>query len=228
MKNQLKTPLLLALASVLLTGCASIQNSYDGHDLSRIDPYVEKNKTTYREMRALLGTPTITGTTKDGDFVAGWALVGNRPGGAYGRNVGKHMMTLGFGSKTEEATAKNVVVRFADDGTVADLRKSGWSYLHKWRVTHWLECERPLTEAELNKPLIYTVDEICEIYATEVAAKENLPVDEVDIGKETEWCNLPCHTRRDAEAAYGPLENYDDLVDEEEGDGARFAEIFPR
>lgn len=43
MAKQLKTPLLLALASVLLTGCASVQNSYDGHDLSRIDPYVEKN-----------------------------------------------------------------------------------------------------------------------------------------------------------------------------------------
>ncbi len=65
MAKQLKTPLLLALASVLLTGCASVQNSYDGHDLSRIDPYVEKNKTTYREMRGLLGTPTITGKTKD-------------------------------------------------------------------------------------------------------------------------------------------------------------------
>lgn len=228
MKKNLKTPLLLALASVLLTGCASIQNSYDGHDLSRIDPYVEKNKTTYREMRSLLGTPTITGTTKDGDFVAGWALVGNRPGGAFGRNAGKGALTLGFGSKTYEATAKNVIVRFADDGTVADVSKSGWSYLHKSRLTHWLECERPLTEAELNQPLNYTVDEICEVYAQEVAAKENIPVDEVDIGKETEWCNLPCHTRRDAEAAYGPLENFTDLVEKEKGDGLRFGEIFPR
>ena len=116
MTKQLKTPLLLALASVLLTGCASIQNSYDGHDLSRIDPYVEKNKTTYREMRGLLGTPTLTAKTKDGDFVAGWALVGNRPGGAFGRNVGKGMLTLGFGSKTNEATVKNGNFRKSDVG----------------------------------------------------------------------------------------------------------------
>lgn len=228
MTKQLKTPLLLALASVLLTGCASIQKSYDGHDLSRIDPYVEKNKTTYREMRGLLGTPTLTAKTKDGDFVAGWALVGNRPGGAFGRNVGKGMLTLGFGSKTNEATVKNVIVRFADDGTVADVRKSGWSYLQKHRITYWLECERPLTEAELNTPLNYTVDEICEVYANEVAAKENIPVDEVDTGKETDFCNIPCHTRRDAVSAFGPLVEVDQLVDAEEGDGARFAEIFPR
>lgn len=218
---------LLACAAILLSGCASIQNSYDGYDISRIDPFIEVNKTTADELRALLGTPTMTATDKDGNQILGFALVGNRPGGAYGRNIGKAFATLGFGSKTYEVTSKNAIFKLNDLGVVTDFKSNGWAWLQKNRFTFWIECDRRLTEEEMNKAVNYTVDEIQRTYAEAAAAEKGIPVDAVDVEEEFEWCNIPCHTVRGAVEAFGPLSNVVTVVEEKPGDGSKFHLIYP-
>lgn len=220
---------LLAMAAVctLLSGCASMHHSYDGYDVSRIDPFIELNTTTLDEVRALLGTPTLLAKAEDGNTVAGFALLGSRPGGAYGRNVGKGLLTFGLGSKTYEYTQKNVLFKFDSENKVTDYQKNGWSYLWKARALLWVECERQLTEAEMNQPINYTVDEICQVYAEEVAAKKGIDVSEVDTGEEFEACNIACHTERDATEKFGKLSEVTKLVEKKEGDGQKFELIFP-
>lgn len=224
----MKKLLLAAAAAVLLSGCASMQKSYDGYNLALLDPYVEINKTTLSELRGYLGTPTLIGKAEDGSKIVAFALVGNREGGAYGRNVGKGMLTLGLGSKTWEATAKSAIFKLDANDVVVDYKKDGWSFLMKHRFTYWIECDRRLSAQELNEPLNYTVDEVCKKYAEHVAATEGIELGQVDIGKEFEWCNLPCHTLRDAQNAFGKLTEVNSLVDELPGDGEKIDLVFPR
>lgn len=55
----------VALASAaILSGCSSTRIDSHGFSASTVDPYVEINKTTIEDVRALLGTPTVTATTK--------------------------------------------------------------------------------------------------------------------------------------------------------------------
>lgn len=64
-------------------------------------------------------------------------------------------------------------------------------------------------------------------YAQAVAAEKNVPVEDVDVGEEFEWCNIACHTARGAVEAYGKLANIEQSVKAEPNDGSRFTMIFP-
>lgn len=225
----MNTKLLAALAgAALLTGCSSVQQSYDGHDITVIDGYVKPSVTTVTQVREYLGTPSVTATDKDGNQIVVFTLVGNRPGGSFARNMGKGMLTLGFGSKTIEETAKNYIVKADADGTVLETKANGWAWLQKFRVLNWLECDRQLTEDELRRPINYTIDEIRQTYAVSEAAKRGVPVDEIDVEEEQPFCNIPCHSIRGAKLAFGELTNVDSLVDAREGDGSKFELLYPK
>lgn len=80
----------------------------------------------------------------------------------------------------------------------------------------------------MRTPLNYTIEEIQKTYAQSVAAERNIPVEEVDVGEEFEWCNIPCHTLRGAVEAYGELKDYSLMVKSEPNDGTRFNLIYPK
>lgn len=107
------------------------------------------------------------------------------------------------------------------------MKKNGWAYLLKHRALFWNECERPLTEQEMDTPLNYTVKEIQQTYAEWAAAQRGIPVEDVDLGKETDFCNMSCMANRDAIKAFGPLVAIDGTVDALEGDGSKFDLVFP-
>lgn len=224
-----KRLLILASAVVFLNGCAtsSMKNSYDGFDVSKIDPFIKVNQTTAAELREMLGTPAMTATDANGNRIMAFTLVGNRPGGAFGRNVGKSALTLGLGADVWEQTAKNVIFKLDDKGVVIDYKTNGWAWLQKHRFTFWNECDRKLSPAEMRTALNYTVKEIQTTYAQAAAAEKNIPVEDVDMGEEFEWCNIPCHTARGAVEAYGKLTNIEQSVKAEPNDGSRFTMIFP-
>ena len=213
--------------SIALTGCVSVQKSYDGHDASRVDPFVELNKTTVAQMREYLGTPATLAQDKDGNQVVVFALVGNRDGGAFARNLGKSMLTFGFGASITEYTQKNIIFKATPEGVITDMKKNGWAYLLKHRALFWNECERPLNEQEMDTPLNYTVKEIQQTYAEWAAAQRGIPVEDVDLGKETDFCNMSCMANRDAIKAFGPLVAIDGTVDALEGDGSKFDLVVP-
>ncbi len=215
-----------AAAVLLVSGCASVRTDSDGFDASVVTPYVKVNETTIKEVRAYLGTPTLTAETADGSKVLAYGLVGHNTAGSFGRNFAKGALTLGFGASSNEYTVKSLLFKFNSDGVVTDYKTDGASYLTKHRLTFWNECERRLTPQEINSPVTYGASEICEEYAKDVATKENISMDQVDTGKEFPFCNIPCQTTRHAVSAFGELKNVNTSVGKEEGDGSKENVIF--
>ncbi len=220
------------LASVLattliFTGCASYQRDSDGYNIAQIDKFVTLNQTTMSEVRALFDTPTTIGTTEsDGKTVLGYAFVGNNAAGNFAKNLGKGFLTLGFGSSSSDYTVKNVYFKFDDQGRVIDIKKNGYAYLTKHRVTFWNECEVKLTEAEVNSSINYAGSEICDRYAKDTAKAKGIAEKDVDRGEEFAFCNIACHNVRGAIEAFGKFKTIKDLNDKAEGDGARKNEVW--
>ena len=213
--------------ALLLTGCASVQRSTEGFNATDVDPFVKVNETKLAEVRALLGTPTTTArTVSDNALVIGYSLSGEGGAGAFARNFGKGMLTFGFGATSFQFTVKNVVFKFDADNIVTDYRKSGVAYLQKHRVLFWNECERRLTDGEVNSTVNYSPEEICQSYAQDVARKEGIAVDDVDTGKEFEFCNLLCQNLRALTEAFGELKEASNMVSSEDGDGSKGHLIF--
>lgn len=226
--NFKKLTVLAACAAALnLTGCSSVSKRASGFDLSRIDSFVTMNETTINDVRAMMGTPTVWAQTKEGETILGFALVGHNTGAVWARNMGKYYATLGLGARTWEETEKIALFKFNKDNKLIEVKKDGVAYLIKHRFMYWNECERRLTQEEINSPIVYSDDEICKVYAEDVAAKKGIPVDEVDTGEEFDWCNLPCQVTRSINRHFDNVVSVDDLVDEAEGDGSRFREVFP-
>lgn len=218
----IRTALVLT-AVITLAGCASVQKSYDGYDASKVDQYIIPNQTTLAEARAYLGTPTLTAVAvEDNSKVVGWTLAGHNSAGAFMRAWGKNLATAGLGAKSHEFTVKSILVKLNDRDIVTEYKKYGASYITKSRFSLWNECERELTDEEINSPVVYRISEVCPKYAAEIAAKEGIKPEEVDIEKEFKHCNLPCQTARGALKHFGKLKNFTALVDEEEGDGSKF------
>jgi formylmethanofuran dehydrogenase subunit E-like metal-binding protein len=195
----------------------------DGYDLSVIDPYVQLNKTTLKEVRTLLGTPTFTAVAEsDNSKVVGYSFAGHNTGAVLAREFGRGMLSFGLAADKREYTVKVALFKFNSDDAVIDYQKGGASYLSRSRFTHWNECEHKLTPEEINSPAVYSDKQICEIYAKEVAAKEGIAVDKVDTGKEFPWCNVPCQAVRVAQEKYGNLKDLTSSVRTEEDDGSKY------
>lgn len=215
------------VASVLLmTGCASYQSSSDGFDASAVTPFIKVKKTTMKDVRAYLGTPTLSAEAADGSKVLGYGLAGHNTMKSLGRNLVTGTLTYGVVANKNEYTLKTLLFKFNKQGVVSAYKTDGVSFLSKFRITGWNECERRLTKAEINSPVNYSASEICEVYAKEVAAKEKIDVDKVDTGKEFESCGVACQTTRHAQEAFGELKNVNTSVDKEEGDGSKTSLIF--
>ncbi len=216
----------LLAASLLVSGCVSYRAGKNGFDASTVDPYVTLNKTTLKDVRALLGTPTLTARDAKGNLIVGYGLVGHNLGAGIARNLTKSIATIDLGSKSREYVVKNVLFKVNKENVVIDYKKNGASYLTRWRFKTWNECERTLTDEEVNSPVTYDIDQVCEVYTEEVAAKTGVPVDEVDTGKEFPFCYISCQTERGARAVFGELTNVDISVSKEDGDNSQSKLIF--
>lgn len=220
MKRSIIAAGLAAAVALTLSGCASVNKNISGYDLSRIDPYVEINKTTLPEVREMLGTPTVLAKNAEGDTIIGYAFVGHNTAAVWARNLGKSAATFGLGSKKYEYTLKNPMFRFKD-GVLVEFKKDGTAFLRRGRFTLWNECELKLTPEEINSPANYSDAEICSRYAEAVAAKKGIPVDKVDTGEEFEYCNLPCQVFRQMKEAFPNIVEVTDRVDSEPNDGKK-------
>lgn len=225
MKHSILAAGLAVAAALTLTGCASVNKSASGYDLSKLDPHIELNKTTLAEVREMLGTPTTLGKTSDGNTVAGYALVGHNTGAVFARNLGKSALTFGLGSSKHEFTIKNPMFLFKDN-VVIDYKKDGVAYLMMQRFTIWNECELKLTPEEINSPAVFSDIEVCTRYAKAKAAEKNIPVEDVDLGEEYEGCNIPCQVRRQMKEAFPNIVELNDLVDSEPNDGKLLNAVF--
>lgn len=211
----------------LLGGCASYQSSNEGFNLSQVDNFVTVNKTTIDEVRAMFGTPTVMGTSKnDGKTVIGYAFVGNNANVSLLKNLGKMTLTYGIMSNSTDYTVKNLYFKFDDQNRVTTIKKNGYAYLAKSRITSWNECEFKLTDAEVNSSVHYAGDEICNRYAKIVAKSKGISEKSVDKGEEFPSCDIACHNLRGATEFFGKFKEYSDNVKSAKGDGSRAQEIF--
>ena len=110
----------LLAASLLVSGCVSYRAGKNGFDASTVDPYVTLNKTTLKDVRALLGTPTLTARDAEGNLIVGYGLVGHNLGAGIARNLTKSIATIGLGSKSREYVVKNVLFKLNNDNVVID------------------------------------------------------------------------------------------------------------
>ena len=212
-----------AAAAVVVSGCSSVNVDSSGYDLSKIDPYVQVNKTTMKDVRAYLGTPTFTAVTEKGNNqVIGYSFAGQNRGSVLTREAAKTLLAGGILANKMEYTVKMALFKFDNKGVVTDYQKAGVSFLGRYRLSHWNECERKLTAEEVNSPVTYDDDQICEMYAKEVAAKEGISVNKVDTDKEFEGCAPECQAVRAGKEAFGNLKNVNDVVDSETGDGSKY------
>ena len=213
--------------TLIFTGCASYQRDSHGFNAGEVDKFITLNKTTMSDVRALFGTPTVYGVTEsDGKTVLGYAFVGNNEGANFMRNWGKGMLTFGLGSSNYDYTIKNVYFKFDDKNRVTDIKKAGYAYLTKHRLTFWNECEVKLTDAEINSSIHYAGSEICDRYAKDVAKTKGIAEKDVDRGEEFPFCNISCHAIRGAMASYGKFKMLIGDVKKAEGDGTRADEVF--
>ncbi len=215
------------LASTLIfTGCASYQRDSGGFNIAEVDKIVTLNQTTLSDVRALFGTPLVIGTTEsDGKTVIGYAYVGNNLGLNMAKNIGVGVLTYGLVSSSHDYTVKNVYFKFDDQNRVIDIKKAGYAYLLKYRITFWNECEVKLTDAEVNSSINYAGSDICKRYAKDAAKAKGIAEKDVDLGEEFEYCDVGCHAIRGAEASFGKFKTIKDSVDKAEGDGARANEV---
>ncbi|HBC69469.1 MAG TPA: hypothetical protein DCZ56_03860 [Sutterella sp.] len=213
----------VAAATVVLSGCSSVSVDSNGYDLSKIDPYIQVNKTTLKEVRAYLGTPTFTAVTEKGNNkVVGYSFAGQNRGTVMTREIAKTLLAGGILANKMEYTVKMALFKFNSKGVVTDYQKAGVSFLGKYRLSHWNECERKLTAEEINSPVTYDGDQICEMYAKEIAAKEGIAAAKVDTDKEFEGCAPECQAIRAGKEFFGNLKNVEDSVSSETGDGISY------
>ncbi len=215
-----------AASALFVAGCASYHTSSDGFDASVVTPFIKVNKTTMKDVRAYLGTPTLSAETADGSKVLGYGLAGHNTMKSLGRNLLVGTLAGGIVANKNEYTLKTLLFKFNKQGVVSAYKTDGASFLSKFRITGWNECEHRLTQKEINSPVYYDATEICEIYAKEVAEKEHIAVDKVDTGKEFESCDVACQVTRHATEAFGELKNAETSVNKEDGDGSKIADIF--
>ena len=210
-----------------LGGCASYQSSTEGFNLSQVDHFVTVNKTTVDDVRALFGTPTVMGTSKrDGKTIIGYAFVGNNASVSLLKNLGKMTLTYGIVSNSTDYTVKNLYFKFDNKNRVTEIKKNGYAYLAKSRITFWNECEFKLTDAEVNSSAHYAGKEICKRYAQIVAKSKGISEESVDTGEEFPSCDIACHNLRGATEFFGKFKEYSDNVKSADGDGSRSQEIF--
>lgn len=221
MKRSILAACIATAATLILTGCANVNKSSSGFDLSKLDPHIQLNKTTLRKVRKMLGTPTCAAKTSNGDTVVGYALVGHNTAAVFARNLG----TMGFKAHKYEYTLKNPMFRIRD-GVVVEYKKDGVAFLYRRYFTEWNECELKLTPEEINSPANFSDIDVCDRYADYYAAKENILPAEVDIEKEFEKCDVSCQVKRQMREAFPDIQDFDSFVAVDPKDGKLLEKIF--
>lgn len=217
------------LSSFIFTGCANIQFASVLPATDDIDRYVEVGKTTYQETRELLGTPLFEGEfTQNRTRVVAYCIAGPLLKNA-GQNFAKHLVTLGFGSKSEAMAAKNIFFMLDENNVVKEKYFTGFTAVHKWRVTNWFEAERTMTEAELKGHSGYRVDDCYQIYFEELAKKKNVSV--ADLSSDDKYAETPYHTYftyavKQLTAKYGKLKITNSSPESAAGDGKNLDQLL--
>lgn len=215
----------LFCSSVFMTGCVNSTYQEKVVSVEKIEKNIVKNETTLNDLRALLGTPAIIGKTKDDNkkiagFVIRTSLTANTV-----KNIGKHLISFGFMSKSDPMVQKNVVVKLDENNVMIDYAFDGYSYLMKHRVGRWNAAERELTQEELYSAIQYDDEEILTKYKEALAKEKGCSVRELskaDINKSFKACNLYCFCERSMKKAFGEFDMVDEDPSEKEGDGSKF------
>lgn len=226
--------ILLAFTFVTMlffTGCANTQSVDLQPKVDEIDKLIEVNKTTYSELRELLGTPAFEADVYDGNTKLVCFIYTTKIFKNVGGNVLKGLVTFGFGSKSAPMLAKNMFFTLDLNGIVKDSFYTGFSAVHKWRLTHWFEAEREISKAELMENIDYSVEDIYLKYFEQEARMYGVTVDELsdDIKyKETPFVPYHPYAINQAVKRFGHITMTNINPKREPNDGAKMSLILKK
>jgi outer membrane protein assembly factor BamE (lipoprotein component of BamABCDE complex) len=197
------------LVAPALSGCVNSHDIADEKgavfDVTAAENTVKIGESTLEDVRGKLGTPAMIVRAKsDNDVVAGFTYTDDL--GNMAAQLGKHLITLGFGAKHWPYIQKNIYIKFNEDGTAKEVKSNGYSYQSAKRITWWNEFEHELTDDELRDTSKHDIDYIERIYLEGVAKKKNTTVDKLtseDHDFETKFCNIACFVDRGLKKAFG-------------------------
>ena len=169
----------LLVAFLGLTGCANRTNVDIFPDLTQTDNLITKGESTTQDVREIFGAPTFIGTTKsDGKTIYGYSVDADHLFDNFGSNLGKGLLTMGFGAKKWPATVKEVYFKF-NEGKVEDIKYLGYAYVQLNRFLYWFEAFQTLTEEEYKSARAYAVDEIFHMYARKLAKQKGVDISKI-------------------------------------------------
>lgn len=161
----------ISVASVFLAGCASTDNStMSSHAVSvtRIEKYIIPGTSTLKDVREILGAPTLAGRTIQGQDFVGYNFVGEKN---FGRLVGQSFaraFSFGIAKGVDDKEHTQRVIFFSLDGNdhvVSDIKYDGYTYINRHRsLFSWTIASRRMKQEEVRGTRNYTNDEIEKLW----------------------------------------------------------------
>ena len=185
----------LGLLTGSLTGCTNTvrTNSDEMLSISRINDFVTPGKTTIDEARELIGTPTITGKTVEGNKFVGFSVSGQESAGRHTKRLLVSALTIGIAADNEfKNIQKNIYFVLDKNNVVIDMKSVGYAYIYDHSIFgDGSLCQRELTEEELNSTTNYPKEYIIDSWKKYIlsekpadvvayAQKEDVSLDEID------------------------------------------------
>lgn len=202
----------VAFACMLLTACVNQTTQSVLPKMSSITSHIELNKTTFTDCRKKFGTPTYIGIARaDSKKIAGYAI-NTSVFKNFGANLGKGLLTFGFGTASYPITVKNLLLKFDENDVVIDVKVNGLSKVGKTKsstASKWDEALRFLNPDEIESNTDYSDEEIHAKYNEEYAASKGIAVNELtkdEIHKKFAPCNIYCLSIKGALKAFGDFD----------------------
>ncbi len=161
----------IAVSSALLSGCATTDNTtMSSHAVSvtRIEKYIIPGTSTLKDVREILGAPTIAGKTLQGQDFVGYNFVGEKN---FGRLVGQAFASafsfgIAKGVDDKEHTQRAIFFSLeGNDHVVTDIKYDGYTYINRHRsLFSWTIASRRMKPEEVRDTKNYNNDEIEKLW----------------------------------------------------------------
>lgn len=175
-------------------GCASVySNTRNGKFISMtaVQENIKINKTTYTDVRKLLGTPFFITTIAKKNKLLAYIYVSSAWKNTRD-NFCRAIISAGLASQDLPVVLKDVYVVLNEDNTVKDLKINGYSFILRKRFLIWVEAFRKLNKKELYSTIDYEVNDCYQHYFEDLAALYEKPISEVpEDEKEKEFAYQP-------------------------------------
>ena len=159
--------LFILAESLMLVGCQSASHveQSQGFNVEKILNKVKLHKTTERQLREYLGTPTYEASClKDQKRVIGFVIFGDHFYSNLSKSAVLGYLTLGIKSKIFAHTLKFITAKLDENGKIIAIKANGVTFNKHMRFSTWLEYKRTLSVKELKSEVNFSTDEVKDTF----------------------------------------------------------------